>query len=324
MPGKVLRRSPWHASWWRVGPTLDAGAAPAASKAPITLALITSLTGKPARNSPMRPRGSADTAMRTQQGASTATRSSRSSSITRRVRPRSSPLSKIRYRRGPWDRVGQSALLRGGQVPTPARDPGQGWEFRRARMGRAALHEHVRFRHGQRGSEVPGQLRDRRLSEGARGNDDRHLRVQHCPRRRGRPLSDRPVVPRRGQGGGGRHVGSFGSVDLTTQALVAKQKVVDTVYAGMDNNTNFALAKALRQAGVKVKALVFPTGSRRASSTRRCGSPSKEAFSRRRSDRRSCRTRPRSSSRPRSRSISTGPRRTSRTSSPTSPGSGPT
>jgi len=52
----------------------------------------------------------------------------------------------------------------------------------------------------------------------------------------------------------------FGSVDLTTQALVAKQKSVDTVYAGMDNNTNFALAKALGEAGVKVKALVFPTG----------------------------------------------------------------
>lgn len=52
----------------------------------------------------------------------------------------------------------------------------------------------------------------------------------------------------------------FGSVDFTTQALVAKQKHVDTVYAGMDNNSNFALAKALQDAGVKVKALVFPTG----------------------------------------------------------------
>ena len=52
----------------------------------------------------------------------------------------------------------------------------------------------------------------------------------------------------------------FGSVDFTTESLVAKQKHVDTVYAGMDNNSNYALATALHDAGVTVKALVFPTG----------------------------------------------------------------
>jgi ABC-type branched-subunit amino acid transport system substrate-binding protein len=52
----------------------------------------------------------------------------------------------------------------------------------------------------------------------------------------------------------------FGSVAMTSVALVAKQENVNAVYAGMDNNTNFALATALKQAGVKVKALVFPTG----------------------------------------------------------------
>ena len=52
----------------------------------------------------------------------------------------------------------------------------------------------------------------------------------------------------------------FGSVAMTPVALVAKQENVNAVYAGMDNNTNFALATALKQAGVKVKALVFPTG----------------------------------------------------------------
>lgn len=53
---------------------------------------------------------------------------------------------------------------------------------------------------------------------------------------------------------------AFGSVDMTSEALVAKHQNVNAVYAGMDNDTNLALATALRQAGVKVKALVFPTG----------------------------------------------------------------
>lgn len=53
----------------------------------------------------------------------------------------------------------------------------------------------------------------------------------------------------------------FGGVDFTTQALSAKQKNVNAVYAGMDNNSNFALATALKDAGVKLKAVAFPTGS---------------------------------------------------------------
>ena len=36
----------------------------------------------------------------------------------------------------------------------------------------------------------------------------------------------------------------FGSVAMTSVALVAKQENVNAVYAGMDNNTNFALATA--------------------------------------------------------------------------------
>ena len=52
----------------------------------------------------------------------------------------------------------------------------------------------------------------------------------------------------------------FGSTAMSSVALVAKQQNVNAVYAGMDNDTNFALATALKQAGVKVKALVFPTG----------------------------------------------------------------
>ncbi len=52
----------------------------------------------------------------------------------------------------------------------------------------------------------------------------------------------------------------FGSVDMTTAALVAKQKGCNAFYAGLDDNSNFALATALKQAGVKAKVVVFPTG----------------------------------------------------------------
>ncbi len=52
----------------------------------------------------------------------------------------------------------------------------------------------------------------------------------------------------------------FGSVNMTTPALVAKQKGCNAFYAGMDNNTNFALMTALKQGGVKPKVVLFPTG----------------------------------------------------------------
>ena len=52
----------------------------------------------------------------------------------------------------------------------------------------------------------------------------------------------------------------FGSVAMTTPALVAKQKGCNAFYAGLDDNSNFALAEALKQEGVKPKVMVFPTG----------------------------------------------------------------
>jgi branched-chain amino acid transport system substrate-binding protein len=52
----------------------------------------------------------------------------------------------------------------------------------------------------------------------------------------------------------------FGSVAMTTPSLVAKQKGCNSFYAGLDDNSNFALATALKQAGVKPKVVVFPTG----------------------------------------------------------------
>jgi branched-chain amino acid transport system substrate-binding protein len=51
----------------------------------------------------------------------------------------------------------------------------------------------------------------------------------------------------------------FGSVAFTSTALVAKQKGVNAIVPGLDSNSNYALATALKQAGVKFKAL-FATG----------------------------------------------------------------
>ncbi len=52
----------------------------------------------------------------------------------------------------------------------------------------------------------------------------------------------------------------FGGVDFTTAALVAKQKGCNAFYASLDDNSNIALASALKAAGVKPKVTVFPTG----------------------------------------------------------------
>jgi ABC-type branched-subunit amino acid transport system substrate-binding protein len=52
----------------------------------------------------------------------------------------------------------------------------------------------------------------------------------------------------------------FGSVAMTTPALQAKQAGCNAFYAGLDDNSNFALATALKQEGLKPKVMVFPTG----------------------------------------------------------------
>jgi branched-chain amino acid transport system substrate-binding protein len=52
----------------------------------------------------------------------------------------------------------------------------------------------------------------------------------------------------------------FGGVNFTADALVAKQDRVDAMVPAMDANSNYALATALKQAGVKLKATLFATG----------------------------------------------------------------
>ncbi|HMD46263.1 MAG TPA: ABC transporter substrate-binding protein [Acidimicrobiales bacterium] len=52
----------------------------------------------------------------------------------------------------------------------------------------------------------------------------------------------------------------FGGVDFTDQALTAKADHVDTLYASLQNNSNYALITAMHQAGVHLKVVNFPTG----------------------------------------------------------------
>jgi len=52
----------------------------------------------------------------------------------------------------------------------------------------------------------------------------------------------------------------FGGVDFTAEALVAKKDGVNAISPAMDSDSNYALATALQQAGVKVKAAIYATG----------------------------------------------------------------
>ena len=52
----------------------------------------------------------------------------------------------------------------------------------------------------------------------------------------------------------------YGSVDFATEALAAKQKGVNVIWTSMDDNSDFALVTAMKQAGVKLKTIILPTG----------------------------------------------------------------
>jgi branched-chain amino acid transport system substrate-binding protein len=52
----------------------------------------------------------------------------------------------------------------------------------------------------------------------------------------------------------------FGSVNFSSIALVAKQKGINAMVPAMDANSNYALATALHQAGVNLKATLYATG----------------------------------------------------------------
>lgn len=52
----------------------------------------------------------------------------------------------------------------------------------------------------------------------------------------------------------------FGGTDFTAAALTAKQKGINAMVPAMDANSNYALATALQQEGIKLKATLYATG----------------------------------------------------------------
>jgi branched-chain amino acid transport system substrate-binding protein len=52
----------------------------------------------------------------------------------------------------------------------------------------------------------------------------------------------------------------FGSVAFTSDALVAKRDGVNALAPSLDDNSDFALGEALKQAGVNLKAVLYATG----------------------------------------------------------------
>ena len=52
----------------------------------------------------------------------------------------------------------------------------------------------------------------------------------------------------------------FGGVDFTSEAVVAKKNGVNAISPAMDADSNYALATALKQAGVKIKAAIYASG----------------------------------------------------------------
>ena len=52
----------------------------------------------------------------------------------------------------------------------------------------------------------------------------------------------------------------YGSANFGPEALIAKQNNVNVVWSNLDATSNYALATALKQAGVKTKAVFFPDG----------------------------------------------------------------
>ena len=59
---------------------------------------------------------------------------------------------------------------------------------------------------------------------------------------------------------GSRHLRPVRRRGVHGGALLAKQKGCNAFYAGLDDNSNVALATALHAARVKPKVMVFPTG----------------------------------------------------------------
>ena len=71
----------------------------------------------------------------------------------------------------------------------------------------------------------------------------------------------------------------FGSSPCPPRRSWRSRRAATPFYAGLDDNSNYALAEALKQEGVKPKVMVFPTGFDPASSDPRPGARCRAATS---------------------------------------------
>ena len=159
----------------------SAAGAAAASGSPITIAMITSLTGEGASEFSQAPAGfNARIALQNAEGGVNGHK-------IYWHRPRRSDQPDGDRHRGAGralqgrlrHRVGQPFVLPRRQVPQPTGRARHGGVLRRPRVGHPALHQHVRRRRRQRRSEVSGQHRDRELPQGPRRDRCLLVRVRH-------------------------------------------------------------------------------------------------------------------------------------------------
>ena len=258
---RQLRWPPWPAC--RSSSTASSSAPAAASPAPITIAYITDLTGEGGSEDASSPAGfEARIDMQNAEGGVNGHKlvplviddQTSPSDIATAVQEADSKAFGI---------VSQSPLFfLAAKYPQPGGRAGDRHLRRRPRVGHAALHQHVRLGRGQRRPEVPGQHPDRRLPQGARRHGARLVR-----------LRDLAVV----QPGRQRDRGLLHSTPGARSACWTPRSPsaawpspashwwpsrtgVNAMVPAMDANSNYALAEALKQAGVKLKATLYATG----------------------------------------------------------------
>ena len=164
-----------------VGGALAGTAGAATSGAPITLAMITSLTGEGSSEFSQAPVGfNARIALQNAEGGVDGHKL-----VGLVLDDQTSPTAIVDGRAGRAvqgrlrHRLHQPALLLGRPVPRAEGRTGHGRLLRRTRVGHAALHEHVRRRRRKRGPQVPGQHRHRDVLEAARWNRRLLVRLRH-------------------------------------------------------------------------------------------------------------------------------------------------
>jgi Periplasmic binding protein len=169
------------------------------------------------------------------------------------------------FRGALWSADSRASTLRApssrGEIRQPGRNPGNGQLPRWTGVGPAAQHQHVRLGQRKRRSEVPVNTGIGKFLVAHGGNIVGSYGYSISPSSSRAAIGTvQSVIHAGGKQGVLDTSVPFGGSDFTTPALVAKSKNVNGLFGAMDDNSNFALATALKQAGVKLKAVVFPTG----------------------------------------------------------------